>query len=86
MIRFDGRGNLIDDCPACDAGGNQRIGCPARAVDKPETVAETVRLRALVCRLKTCLRKIEPYVVSPTAAVMLTEALNDHGGPTYEIH
>lgn len=86
MIRFDGRGNLIDDCPACDGGGNQRIGCPVRAVDKPEIVAEAVRLRALVCRLKRCLRQIEPYVVSPAASMMLTEALDDNGGLKYEIH
>lgn len=58
-------------------------------MDKEEfdrLVDEIVALRALVSRLKTCLKHIRPYLTSPTSQKRVNRALKDKGGLTYEIH
>ncbi len=78
-------------CPACDSGGCMATGAPRRDTvyrhSTPEhLVAEVVELRALVSRLKACLKHVRPFVTTTSSHHRINESVDDHGGLDYEIH
>jgi len=92
-----GRIRTTDEASPEDGNKCQAIPDPPKLVSDEATfltpktgydrmVDEIQLLRALVARLKTRLKQIEPYVVTPMAHEKVRDGLEDNRGLDYEIH